>query len=224
MREPTEIWLWLSRVHFPVTSLGPGVRLGIWVQGCTLACPGCMARDTWRREAGERRPVPDLVDAWTAAREAGATGVTISGGEPTEQAGAVVALIREIREAQPPDAGEQGADVLLYTGLDEEEFAARVPELAGVPDAVVFGRFDVTRPTDLVWRGSENQVLRPLTALGRQRYAEHEQRRSTSPDVQIAVDQGRLLTIGVPRHGDLLRLERLMRQRGVELAGVSWRP
>ena len=36
----------LSRMHFPVTTLGPGNRIGIWVQGCTIRCPGCVSADT----------------------------------------------------------------------------------------------------------------------------------------------------------------------------------
>ena len=76
----------LSRVHFPVTALGPGTRLGIWVQGCHLACPGCMSRDTWDAPGGSRQSIADLADIWRQARELGATGLTISGGRAAEQA------------------------------------------------------------------------------------------------------------------------------------------
>ena len=37
----------LSRVHFPVTTLGPGQRLGLWFQGCSIRCAGCISADTW---------------------------------------------------------------------------------------------------------------------------------------------------------------------------------
>ena len=37
----------ISRLHFPVTTLGPGHRIGIWFQGCSIRCEGCLSMDTW---------------------------------------------------------------------------------------------------------------------------------------------------------------------------------
>ena len=37
----------ISRIHYPVTTLGPGKRIGIWMQGCSIRCPGCISADTW---------------------------------------------------------------------------------------------------------------------------------------------------------------------------------
>ena len=37
----------LNRLHWPVTVLGPGRRVGIWMQGCSIGCRGCVSRDTW---------------------------------------------------------------------------------------------------------------------------------------------------------------------------------
>ena len=42
----------LSRIHFPVTTLGPGRRIGIWFQGCSIRCPGCISMDTWAQGRG----------------------------------------------------------------------------------------------------------------------------------------------------------------------------
>ena len=147
----------LSRVHFPVTALGPGIRLGIWVQGCHLACAGCMSRDTWDAANGRRASIDDLTEVWRKARDQGATGLTVSGGEPAEQADEVAELVCRIRQAEliqegrPRDApaGAQRSaplDVLVFSGLDEERFRGVCPALAECADAAMLGKFDITQP------------------------------------------------------------------------------
>ena len=42
-----EVKIAVNRLHWPVTVLGPGHRVGIWMQGCSIGCPGCVSRDTW---------------------------------------------------------------------------------------------------------------------------------------------------------------------------------
>ncbi|GLY18813.1 radical SAM protein [Kineosporia rhizophila] len=208
----------VSRAHFPVTALGPGRRLAVWVQGCDLACPGCMSRDTWPADGGQEVPVAQVVQLW---QQVGAEGLTISGGEPGQQAAAVRELIEGVRAV--PFGGAE-PDVLLYTGYTEPELAELAPGLAEAADAVVFGRFEIARPTDLLWRGSAGQVLKPMTALGNQRYGRFVEARTAEPPVQFAVEDDRIWTIGVPRAGQLTAVEKQLRQRGIEVAGVSWRP
>jgi anaerobic ribonucleoside-triphosphate reductase activating protein len=185
-----------------------------------------MSRDTWDPAAGSQVGIEDLVGAWRRAREHGATGLTVSGGEPAEQAAGIAELIRRIRQA---DAGLPGDpvvpfDVLIFSGLAEEEFLAVSPALARCADAAMLGRFDVTKPTDMIWRGSANQRLVTFTALGTERYAPYLTATTSSPAMQFVVDADRIWTIGVPRIGDMTALERRLLAHGVEVRGVSWRP
>jgi anaerobic ribonucleoside-triphosphate reductase activating protein len=69
--------LFLSRVHYPITTLGHGRRVGIWFQGCSRHCPGCVSADTWTPGLGETT-VEELLVAmkpWLVE----ADGVTITG-------------------------------------------------------------------------------------------------------------------------------------------------
>jgi anaerobic ribonucleoside-triphosphate reductase activating protein len=212
----------ISRVHYPVTALGPGRRLGIWVQGCPLACRGCIARDTWDPGGGREVPVSELAAMWQTAVAAGADGLTISGGEPLEQPGGLSALLAAadgIRAA----AGRE-ADFLVYTGYADAEITGAAAAALSRADAVITGRYDVTQPTRLIWRGSANQCLTARTPLGERRYERYLDCAPDRAPMQVAVDGGNVWFVGVPRRGDLPRLERVLHRRGVSYTGVTWRP
>ena len=81
----------LSRLHFPVSSLGYGQRVAVWFQGCSLQCPGCVSRDTWEHGLGTM-PLERLVEQIARWSDA-ADGLTVSGGEPFEQPDALRELL-----------------------------------------------------------------------------------------------------------------------------------
>ncbi|WP_253563359.1 4Fe-4S single cluster domain-containing protein [Pseudomonas laurylsulfativorans] len=93
----------LSRVN------GPGLRLTLWVQGCALNCKGCFNQSTHPRIASTLMPISELsqkIDALDIA------GVTLSGGEPLDQALALEQLIMAVN-------GEK--NWILYTGYTPKE-------------------------------------------------------------------------------------------------------
>ena len=73
----------ISRVHYPVSSLGPGRRVGLWFQGCSIRCTGCISTDTWAFGKGviEISEILELLDSWLPESD----GITITGGEPFDQ-------------------------------------------------------------------------------------------------------------------------------------------
>ncbi|MDT0309014.1 4Fe-4S cluster-binding domain-containing protein [Streptomyces sp. DSM 44917] len=219
----------IASMHFPVATLGPGRRLGVWFQGCALACRGCMSRHTWDPEGGSEEAVDRLVGRWREALEAGAEGLTVSGGEPLAQPEALSALLAGAAAArEAARGGPDGADLLVYTGHTEEEIAADPRRAAAVrdADALITGRYEAARPTTLVWRGSANQRLLPRTPLGRRRYGPHLERTAAAPALEaVAAPDGRgVLLHGVPRPGELAELERRLRAAGTRLNDRSWRP
>jgi anaerobic ribonucleoside-triphosphate reductase activating protein len=210
----------LSRAHFPVTALGPGRRLGVWFQGCGLACKGCMSRDTWDPAGGDE-VAPEQVDAlWRAVVAAGADGLTVSGGEPFDQPAALVRLL----QGAARERGDRPLDLLVYTGYEEDEARERAPEVFGLADALITGRYEAGRPTRLIWRGSAGQRLIPLTPLGRERYLPYLDHRPPRAPLQVDVGEEGIWFVGVPAPGTLPHLHRAMARRGVTLKGVSWRP
>lgn len=211
--------LQLSRAHHPVTALGPGRRIGIWFQGCDLGCGGCLSQDTWPSDHGRAIDVEALLDWCRGLRLTELHGVTISGGEPFQQPEALVELLRGL------DTWRRGSgaslDLLAFTGHSLVRARRLAPEALALLDAIVAGPYVESRPTDHPLMGSANQRLEPLTALGRDRYAEAaldgERRR-----FQVAVDERDVWYVGIPRRGDLGRLQEEMERRGVEQEQPSW--
>ncbi|RKN47229.1 radical SAM protein [Streptomyces hoynatensis] len=216
----------VSGTYFPVTTLGPGRRLGIWFQGCPLACPGCMSRHTWDPEGGRRTTVSRLLGAWRRALAAGAAGLTVSGGEPLAQPEALERLLSGAAAIGAELAPERRPDILLYTGHTEAELGRRPPWLRAVghADALITGRYRAAAPTPLVWRGSANQRLLPRTALGRERYGPHLARPAEGPRLQVAESPGGagVLLYGVPAPGELQELAELLARSGTRLHHRSW--
>ncbi|MFJ2467675.1 4Fe-4S single cluster domain-containing protein [Pseudomonas sp. NPDC087615] len=93
----------LSRVN------GPGLRLTLWVQGCVLNCKGCFNQTTHDGEANTLMSVYELAQKINALDIAG---VTLSGGEPLDQAPALEQLIHAVD-------GEK--NWILYTGYTPKE-------------------------------------------------------------------------------------------------------
>ena len=212
--------LQVSRIHFPVTALGPGRRVGIWVQGCSIGCTGCISQDTWDPAGGRSWSIDEVVMAVAGAVAGGCCGVTISGGEPFEQSAALACFVGRLRSLSS-GSGEP-LDLLCYSGFSLKRLQRCHVDILAQLDAVITGPYVRTRPTDLVWRGSENQVLTPLSALGRKRYAAAVNGRTSRPVIQVSVDEG-VWMVGIPRLDDLGRVEARLAAAGVRLNDVSWR-
>jgi anaerobic ribonucleoside-triphosphate reductase activating protein len=209
----------LNRAHFPVTVLGPGRRIGLWVQGCGIGCAGCVARDTWAPDPGRAVAIGAVV-AWCAGCES-PDGVTISGGEPFDQPEALDELLRQL------DAWRNGTgreiDLLCYSGRNLTVLRRRFPHILDRLDAVIPGPYREDEAPGGRWRGSANQELVPLTDLGRRRYAEHVDAAAGPNRLQAAVSGDTVYHIGVPLPGDLDKLEAALARRGLRYAEASWR-
>lgn len=190
--------LHLSRLHFPVTTLGPGRRIGIWLQGCTLRCPGCVSVDTWDRTLGETTVARTLeaISPWITE----ANGITISGGEPMQQPAALAHLLEGIRTMAGKDR-----DVLVYSGFTWEKISEPVRAWNGLADAMIAGPFDASAGQTLLWRGSDNQTLHPLTPLGREIYQNltHAPRDSAPRALDICFHGEEIWMAGIPDAGTL---------------------
>lgn len=207
--------LFLSRLHFPVTTLGPGRRVGIWFQGCSLRCPGCISRDTWAHGRGETtvEEVMNVVKPWLAA----ADGVTVSGGEPFEQIRALEALLTAVRAEIGSDK-----DVLVYSGLTWDKILPLISTWQGLVDAVMSEPFVRTAPQTRIWRGSDNQRLHLLTELGLRRYSDwlDAGREALPKALDVCFENDTVWMAGIPEKDSLALIQKALGEAGF-LSSVS---
>jgi anaerobic ribonucleoside-triphosphate reductase activating protein len=201
----------LSRIHFPVTTLGPGRRIGVWFQGCSIRCPGCISMDTWAQGRGNTTvdEVTNAISQWSPT----ADGITISGGEPFDQPDALFALLARIRS-------HTEADILVFTGYPWATINGMLAPLPPLIDALVTGPFDLTERQTLALRGSDNQELHLITDKGRARFAGFE-RRATKRDQAVDVmfdENGDVWFAGIPARNDFRRLRELLEGTGSTLS------
>lgn len=132
---------------------GPGMRFAVFVQGCTHCCPGCHNPESQPHEGGTIMTVDQILQQIDANRLV--SGITLSGGEPFEQAEACCELARK--------AAERGLSVWAYSGYLYEQLAAGHPSPAAKDllkhiDVLVDGPFvQGLHSYDLKWKGSSNQ-------------------------------------------------------------------
>jgi len=199
--------LYLSRIHFPVTTLGPGCRIGVWFQGCSIRCKGCISADTWGTGKGgvSVDEIMNVIAPWLEEAE----GITISGGEPFDQPKALIHLLAQIRSETP-------IDILVYSGHPFEKIAPIVERCQGTIDALISDPYDENAPQTLALRGSDNQRLHCLTPLGETRFRPfHRALKPSDKTFDIMFDDsGAIWLAGIPRQDDMRRLKTILAEEG----------
>lgn len=132
---------------------GPGLRLTVFFQGCHHHCPGCQNPATWPFEGGEEYTVEQLVAQ--AKKSPLCRGVTLSGGEPFDQAAEAAQLAAALKAA--------GYEVAAYTGFTFEQLLNADEDRRALLqnlDVLVDGPFvQAEMSLELRFRGSRNQRI-----------------------------------------------------------------
>jgi anaerobic ribonucleoside-triphosphate reductase activating protein len=166
---------------------GPGLRAVVWVQGCTLGCPGCFNPETHERErAGENVRVDDLFVRITRLGDR-IEGVTISGGEPLQQRRAVLRLLERIR-------AETTLSSVVFTGYSWPELQCMpdLPALRDNVDVLLAGRYEQAQRIAYGLRGSANKTVHLFT--NRYTLADLD----AVPDAEVIIHpDGRLTMTGI---------------------------
>lgn len=130
---------------------GPGIRFVVFTQGCKHNCPGCHNPHTHSFDGGEIIEIDSIIDSIKGNPLL--SGVTLSGGEPFEQAKPLTELSKKVREL--------GYNIISYTGYTYEYIIENSSEANGWMellkeiDILIDGRFEIEKKSlNLKYRGN----------------------------------------------------------------------
>lgn len=140
---------------------GPGVRVSLFVSGCTHHCPGCFNEVAWDFNYGQPFTEETIEAILDMLRPSYIRGLTLLGGEPFEpqNQNAVVQLLRRVRAELPQKS------IWAFSGylFDQDILSGRLGDTAeyvSYLDVLVDGPFIVSKKNlSLRFRGSDNQRL-----------------------------------------------------------------
>ena len=178
----------LARIYYPVKVLGPGLRVGIWLNGCRKCCPGCISPEMREYDPSKEFTVNGVI-RMISEIPGRIDGFTVSGGEPFYDPEALCCLVAELARIND--------DILIFTGYTLEELKGKkdrsVDSVLNNCAALVDGPFISELNDGVGLRGASNQHLRVFKY--RDRYAGMENSERCLQHVMF--DKG-LLTIGIP--------------------------
>lgn len=151
---------------------GDGLRVVLWLSGCSHHCYNCQNPQTWNPDSGIPFDEPAKQEIFNELSKDYISGITFSGGDPLHENNLdeVIKLIKEIRISFPEKT------IWLYTGYTFDELKRKYNDYKYTPFApiadewltrweiismcnvLVDGEYiDAERDVTLKWRGSKNQ-------------------------------------------------------------------
>ena len=178
----------VARIYYPVKTLGPGNRIGIWTTGCSKNCPGCISPELQAYDPEKELAVEDIIELIRSIPHP-IDGFTISGGEPFFNPSGLDALVRELVKIND--------DVLIYTGYTLRELKeSSVPQIESILErcaVLIDGPYREELNDNCGLRGSSNQCIHIFRYPDKYRGLEWEDRK-----IQNVVYGNGVLMIGIP--------------------------
>lgn len=138
---------------------GTGIRVTLWISGCTMRCEGCHNQESWDFNAGKLFTDETIKELFDEVDKPWVNGLTLSGGHPLEpeNRNAVADLLQQFRKRFG-----NTKSVWLYTGYTWEYIIEQpvLSDICNVCDVIVDGKFVLSkRDITLKFRGSGNQRI-----------------------------------------------------------------
>ena len=133
---------------------GPGIRVSIYVQGCSHHCEGCFNPETWDFNGGRIFNNRIKAKFLELAKEKNIVGFSILGGEPLQQGKDMLDLVKSMKEEYPDKT------IWMWTGYTYEDLDDEQLEIVSYIDILVDGKFIKSqRCPNKRFKGSANQRI-----------------------------------------------------------------
>ncbi|MEN3014949.1 MAG: 4Fe-4S single cluster domain-containing protein [bacterium] len=193
--------MYVSLVYYPIHTLGPGIRAGLWTQGCSIKCKNCISQHTWYPLPKHKisiHTLSEIINSYPTDK------LTISGGEPLDQAQQLIELLKLVKPTKK--------DILLYTGYNLREYKNKNPliweQLKNLVDVIIDGPFIWGLESELIWKGSENQKMYILNPKLKETYLEYKAK-TKNKNLQLIYHEQELFLVGIPYQKDYYELTKL---------------
>lgn len=142
----------LARMYYPVKVLGPGSRVGIWMNGCEQGCIGCISPELQTYDRSKEVSIDEIMHMLKQI-ESPIDGFTISGGEPFYKPEALNALVQTLASICD--------DILIFSGYTIKELKAQgkesIDSVLNTCAALIDGPYVKELNDNSGLRGSSNQ-------------------------------------------------------------------
>ena len=180
----------IDRIYYPVETLGPGKRIGIWTIGCNRGCVNCSNPELWKSDPGRDISIDNILNMIGGINEP--DGITITGGEPFLQVDDLFDLVNGIKNYGIDD-------ILIYSGYTLKELIdmknSKVSFVLNSIAVIIDGEYKDSLNDNLGIRGSSNQKINILNNKYRDRYANCDKGERKS---QIVICDNLVMSFGIP--------------------------
>lgn len=178
----------IARVYYPVKTLGPGNRMGIWFTGCNKKCKECISPEMQDKNYGKLVDVDELVKV-IERKKYSIEGFTVSGGEPFDQFEALGYLLQHLSYISD--------DVIIFTGYTYKEliekYGSDLEKVLNYVSLIVDGPYIKELNEKQGLRGSSNQNFIILNKKYNEQDLTHYKRK-----IQNFYYDDKFVEIGIP--------------------------
>ncbi|MDH5560092.1 MAG: radical SAM protein [Deltaproteobacteria bacterium] len=194
----------INRIIDSCEVLGPGKRLVVSLQGCLLDCPGCIVPETRHFNRGQLMTPLEIFDYINNIKDI--QGITLTGGEPMDQAEALVELVYLIKS-------QTQLTIFTYTGYTLEKIIRwKNPfqlELIMASDILCDGPYLRNfADRELLWRGSSNQRIFVFSS----ELKDQTKMINNPSQVEISFGRDKVVLMGIPSEELLSEIKEVFKE------------
>ena len=198
----------IERIYYPVSSLGPGQRVGIWTVGCPHACYKCSNPELQISDKTKDIPVNEILNMVYSIKGK-IDGFTITGGEPFIQIKQLYKLVAGLKNIS--------TDILIYTGFLLENLLSNatlhIRKIIDLTTVLVDGVYIDNFNDGKSLRGSSNQRVHILSDAYKTVYYKYLQQPRLTQNIMVG---NNVISMGLPFQDDKENIAKGMSKKGIK--------